>query len=64
MPYENYQRIDVIAAPSGWMVQNDGHVAGRFDDQESAYKQALEICASLFEAGVRARVQQVQALAA
>jgi len=56
-----YQDIEVIAAPTGWMVAEAGKVTGRFDSEESAYKQALAICADLFDAGVRARVHQTSA---
>ncbi len=53
-----YQDIQVIPAPSGWMVSEAGKVTGRFDSEEIAYKTALAICDQLFERGIRSRVSQ------
>jgi hypothetical protein len=55
---KGYQDIEVIPAPSGWMVAEAGKVTGRFDSEESAYKTALAICTQLFEQGIRSRVSQ------
>jgi hypothetical protein len=60
--YKGYQDIEVIAAPTGWMVAKAGSVTGSFDSQESAYKNALALCDALFEEGVRAFVRQAPAL--
>lgn len=60
--YSGYQHIEVIAAPSGWMVAKAGTVTGRFESQETAYKNALAICNALFDQGVRAVVRQAQPL--
>jgi hypothetical protein len=56
-----YQDIEVIAAPTGWMVAECGKITGRFDSEESAYKKALAICGDLFEMGIRSRVSQTPA---
>jgi hypothetical protein len=53
-----YQDIEVIAAPTGWVVAEAGKVTGRFDSEESAYKKALAICGDLFDMGIRSRVSQ------
>ena len=52
------RKIEVIAATSGWMVTEEGHIKAWFDDVEAAYQKALSICAALFDAGIPARVFQ------
>ena len=60
--YQGYQDIEVIPAPSGWMVAEAGRITGRFDSQEIAYKSALATCDALFDKGVRAFVRQTRSL--
>ncbi len=57
------QRIEIAHVSEGWVVTEDGRLAGFFDDAENAYKQALAICGDLFERGVPSRVYEMPALA-
>nr|WP_295109138.1 hypothetical protein [uncultured Caulobacter sp.] len=57
------QRIEIAHVSEGWVVTEDGRLAGHFDSVETAYKQALAICGDLFERGVPSRVYEVPALA-
>lgn len=57
------QRIEIAHVPEGWVVTEDGRLAGFFDNAETAYKQALAICGDLFERGVQSRVYELPALA-
>jgi hypothetical protein len=56
-------RIEIAHVSEGWVVTEDGRLAGHFDSVETAYKQALAICGALFERGVRSRVYQLPAAA-
>ncbi len=57
------QRIEIAHVSEGWVVTEDGRLAGFFDNAETAYKQALAICGDLFERGVQSRVYELPALA-
>ncbi|HWU79313.1 MAG TPA: hypothetical protein VN158_04520 [Caulobacter sp.] len=57
------QRIEIAHVPEGWVVTEDGRLAGFFDSAETAYKRALAICGELFERGVPSRVYELPALA-
>jgi hypothetical protein len=52
------RKIEVIAAPTGWMVTEEGQLKGSFDNIENAYQKALAICTALFDDGIPARVFQ------
>lgn len=57
------QRIEITHVSEGWVVTEDGRLAGHFDTVETAYNQALAICGDLFERGVKSRVYELPALA-
>lgn len=50
------RKIEVIAAPAGWIVTEEGLLRGSFGNIEDAYLEALSICATLFDQGTPARV--------
>ncbi|MET3666471.1 hypothetical protein [Caulobacter sp. 1776] len=57
------QRIEIAHVSEGWVVTEDGRLAGYFDTVETAYTRALAICAELFERGVPSRVYELPVMA-
>ncbi len=57
------QRIEIAHVSEGWVVTEDGRLAGHFEDAENAYKKALSICDDLFERGVASCVYEISAAA-
>ena len=56
-------RIEIAPETDGWVVSENGRPAGLFDNRETAYKRALDMCGALFERGVLSRVYELPAAA-
>ena len=56
-------RIEIAHDSDGWVVSENGRPAGLFDNRETAYKRALDLCGALFDRGVFSRVYELPAAA-
>lgn len=56
-------RIEIVPDADGWVVSENGRPAGLFDNHETAYKRALDLCGALFDRGVLSRVYELPAAA-